>query len=278
MQDAFAYCAELVRAADRDRFLGTLFAPEPHRRALHALYAFDIELARVREAAREPLPGEMRLQWWSEALSGERSAEARANPVAAALFDVVKSHDLPPQRLNAMVEVRRFDIYDEPMASMADLKAYTRNTSTALIELAAQVLSGEQAAAAAEPAGIASGLVAVMRALPVHAARRQDYVPVEVLQRHGAEPRDLYSGRATAGLKSALAELRGVAREHLEAARTQLVHIPAAALPAFLPVSLVRPFLDRLDRSDPFAPADISPWRRQWLIWRAARAPARIAG
>jgi phytoene synthase len=54
--------------------------------------------------------------------------------------------------------------------------------------------------------------------------------------------------------------------------------LPPAAMPALLPVALVRPALDRLERSDPFAPAEIAPWRRQWLIWRAARNPARIAG
>ena len=77
MQDAFAYCAELVRTADRDRFLSSLFAPAEHRAALHALYAFNVEVARVREVAREPLPGEIRLQWWSEVVNGERAEEAR---------------------------------------------------------------------------------------------------------------------------------------------------------------------------------------------------------
>jgi hypothetical protein len=48
-------------------------------------------------------------------------------------------------------------------------------------------------------------------------------------------------------------------------------------LPALLPLALVRPSLDRLEHAAPFAPGEISPWRRQWLIWRAARNPARIA-
>ena len=34
MQDAFAHCEALVRAADKDRFLATLFAPAEHRAAL----------------------------------------------------------------------------------------------------------------------------------------------------------------------------------------------------------------------------------------------------
>ena len=92
MQDAFAYCAELVRTADRDRFLSSLFAPAQHRAALHALYAFNVEVTRVREVAREPLPGEVRLQWWSDVLRGERGGEASANPVASALLAAIKQH------------------------------------------------------------------------------------------------------------------------------------------------------------------------------------------
>jgi NAD(P)-dependent dehydrogenase (short-subunit alcohol dehydrogenase family) len=34
MQDAFAHCEALLRAADKDRFLTTLFAPAEHRNAL----------------------------------------------------------------------------------------------------------------------------------------------------------------------------------------------------------------------------------------------------
>ena len=78
-----AYCADLVRNTDKDRFLASLFAPAERREALHALYAFDIEVARVRDLAREPMPGEIRLQWWSDVLSGTRAGEAAANPVAA---------------------------------------------------------------------------------------------------------------------------------------------------------------------------------------------------
>ncbi len=67
-------------------YLATLFAPAQHRGALHALYAFNIEIARVRDAARQPMPGEIRLQWWREVIDGERAGEALANPVAAALL------------------------------------------------------------------------------------------------------------------------------------------------------------------------------------------------
>ena len=88
---------------------------------------------------------------------------------------------------------------------------------------------------------------------------------------------DLFAGRSSAGLVAALAELRNLARRHLAAASEGVKALPDRAIPAFLPVALVRPSLDRLERSDPFAPVELAPWRRQWLIWRAARNPARIA-
>ncbi len=48
-------------------------------------------------------------------------------------------------------------------------------------------------------------------------------------------------------------------------------------MPAFLPAALVAPMLKRLERdADPFAPHPLPQWRRQWLLWRAARDPRRI--
>jgi len=281
MEDAFAYCAELVRTADRDRFLSSLFAPAEHRAALHALYAFNVEVARVREVAREPLPGEIRLQWWSEVVNGERSEEAAANPVASALLTVIERHRLAAPALTALLDARRFDLYDEPMARLGDLEAYARKTSSALLALAAQILAGvdgEVTETIAAPAGIAYAIAGLMRAFPPHTARRQLYVPLELLDRHGVEPQDIFAGRTSKNLRAVFADLQEVARRHLVAAHQQIATLADAALPAFLPMALVRPSLDRLARRDPFAPAELSPWRRQWLIWRAARNPARIAG
>jgi phytoene synthase len=278
MQDAFAYCAELVRTADRDRFLATLFAPAEHRAALHALYAFNVEVARVREVAREPLPGEIRLQWWSEVIGGERAEEARANPVAAALLAVIERHPLAAMKLTALIEARRFDLYDEPVARLADLEAYGRATSSALIAVAAQILAGVETEQATDAAGIAYAVDGLLRAFPLHAARGQLYVPTEVFERHGVQLHDIFAGRSSDSLRAVFAELRNLARCYLLAAHEQVMTLPPAALPAFLHVALVRPSLKRLDRCDPFAPAELSPWRRQWLIWRAARRPARIAG
>jgi 15-cis-phytoene synthase len=278
MQDAFAYCAELVRAADHDRYLAALFAPAERRGALFALYAFDGEVARVRDVVHQPLAGEIRLQWWSEVLHGERDGEANANPVASALLQTIARHQLGTARLFDLIEAHRFDLYDAPMASIADLEVYARKTASTVLALASKILTGGEAEAVSDPAGTAYGIAALLHAFARHAARGQLYVPAEVLKRHGVETTDVFAGRPSAGLNAAHRELRDIARRHLDAASKSMAEVPAAALPALLPVALVRTMLDRLDRADAFARRDISLWRRQWLIWRAARNSARILG
>jgi phytoene synthase len=276
-RSGFSYCAELVRRADRDRYIATLFAPAPNRNALYALYAFNVEVAQVRNRAREAAPGEIRLQWWHEVLRGERHGEAMASPVAASLLNAIEQHRLPVNALLALLEARRFDLYDEPMRTIAELENYALKTASALLAMAGQIL-GVDAAMAARPAGIAYAVTQILAASPAYAARRQLYLPTELLDRHGVDAADLFARRSSPGLNQAAADLRRLARGHLAAAADKLHALPQRVLPAFLPIAPLRGWLERLDRSDVFSPKALSPWRRQWLIWRAARNPDRLAG
>ena len=69
------------------------------RRALLALFAFNIEIARIREQISQPLAGEIRLQWWSDLLAGTAHGEAAGNPVAAELLRAIERHALPHEPL-----------------------------------------------------------------------------------------------------------------------------------------------------------------------------------
>src|SRR6201999_425186 len=80
------YCAELVRAHDFARYASTLFVSPPQRRALLALYAFNTEVCRIPDQVSQPLPGEMRLQWWSDVLAGQGHGGIEGNPVASELL------------------------------------------------------------------------------------------------------------------------------------------------------------------------------------------------
>jgi 15-cis-phytoene synthase len=155
-------------------------------------------------------------------------------------------------------------------------------TSSTLIGLASTVLEGRSVASEnadlVRHAGTAAGIAGLLKAFPAHARRAQLFVPLEILERHGSGAEEVARGSASAGLRGALAELRNAAREHLRKARSLFRGGPSAVVAAFLPVALTGPTLALMERRgyDPFVPVDLPPWRQQWLIWRAARDPARI--
>jgi phytoene synthase len=277
MPSAFDHCAALVRERDRDRYLATLFAPTERRPALHALYAFNTEIARVREAAREPMPGEIRLQWWREVLRGERVGEARAHPVAAALTEALLRHKLAREQLAQLIDAHAFDLYDEPMQSLGDLTRYAIQTEGVVFGYACRILGADEQAIGTRVmnAGVAHTIASVLGSLARHAARRQLYVPLLLLSQHGVERETVFVRQNTEALTAALAMLRARARWYLglvEAAQ-ELPQI----LPALLPLALTGPMLERMERTaDPFAFTPLPLWRRQWLLWRAARDPRRV--
>jgi phytoene synthase len=275
MTDAFAYCENLLRVGDKDRWLASLFAPVDRRVHLHALYAFNLEVARVRELAREPMAGEIRLQWWREVIAGTRPGEATANPVAAALVETIARHDLPLETFLDLIEARAFDLYNDPMPSLDAFAGYGRRTASGLIELAARVLDPDRAGdELAGPAGIAYATTGLLRAFALHASRGQVYLPADLLARHGAEVSDILAGRTTDALRAALGELRGFARKNFDLFETRRRVLSRAVAPALLPAALVPAYLRRMDRNDydPFkTPVEVPQWRRQWLLWRAAR-------
>ena len=112
--EAYRHCEQLVRTQDKDRFVAALFAPAERRRFLLALYAFALEIARVKTVVREPMAGTIRLQWWIEALSGLRAEEAAASPVMMALQDAARQTGVSLAPLIAAVEARQDELRGEP--------------------------------------------------------------------------------------------------------------------------------------------------------------------
>jgi phytoene synthase len=276
---AYAEAEAAVREADRDRWLAGLFLPEDRRRHVYALSAFSTEIARVRDVVREPMPGEIRMQWWVDAIEGEARGDVQGHPIAAALIDTVRRFSLPRQALVNLVEARRFDLYDDPMPSLADFEGYAGETASVLFQAAAMVLcDGEDPSAAdvSGHAGVAYAIAGLLRALPIHARRGQVYVPADVLSRHGLSADDLRNLQDTPAMRGALSEMREHARHHLSRAMRGLPGIDPRARRAFVGLSLVEPYLKALERQAPFVGvADVAGWRKPALLWLWARRHAR---
>jgi 15-cis-phytoene synthase len=273
MLDAYRHCEALVREADRDRFIASLFAPAARRPHLHALYAFDIELARVGHVVREALAGEIRLQWWRDALAGEARGDVGGHPVAAALIDTIARCDVPTAALRALIDARAHDIYGEPFATSAAFEVHARQSASIIFDVAAAILDRNAAVAGVSgPAGIAATIAGALQNLARDAARGRISLPLDVLDRHGVMAESILRGEASDQLRTALAELAATGRGRLDAARRNWSAVSTDARPAFLPLALTGALLAQAERNrDPFRGRALAPWRRQWLLWRAAR-------
>lgn len=262
-QSTADYCADTIRRHDNDRYLISLFAPAARRPALWALYAFNLEVARTRETVSEPALGDIRLQWWRDALDAAAAGQAPQAPVAQALEALLAEHPLDRAALGGLIDARERDLDDEPPPDMAALETYAEASGGALAVLTLAVLGGggDAAQRSAHHAGTAYALAGLLRALPALARSGRIVLPAAVLAEAGLAPGQV-SDRARqakeTGIGGRLAPaVRGVAdtaRRHLEAARRERGAVPAAARSALLPAALAAHDLARLARCgyDPF--------------------------
>lgn len=265
-----------VRAADPDRYLAALYAPADRREALFALYAFNAEIAAVRDRIREPMAGEVRLQWWRDAIAAEGDEAAAGHPLAEALRRAILAHRLPERAFDAMLEARVFDLYDDPMPTRTDLEGYCGETASALIQLAALVLDPAAAphfSDLAGHAGCAQAMAGLLALVPLHRAHGQCYVPADILAAAGSSPQEFLAGDGGPNAVNAVAAMVALARQHLAAFERGASTLPQALRPAFLPLALTGALLDRVERAGPAA-LRLSPrlplWRRHFLMFSRA--------
>src|SRR5690242_1203547 len=281
-KDASAFCADLVRSHDFARYASAVFVPAVERRALLALYAFNVEIFRIRDQVTQPMPGEIRMQWWTDLLAGAAHGGIEGNPVAAELLAVIRAYNLPVEPLSRLIDEHQFDLYNDPMPTLAALEGYAHETASALFALAARVLGPPSAEIEhlARHAGLAYGFTQVIVSLPRDAARRQLFVPLQLLQSHGSSLDEVFAGKQTPKVRAAVDQLIGEARQHLKTAESLLAQVPPTVRPAFLPLVLVRRDLARMSRADndPFVLRVPSRFSILWALWRASRSKAFKGG
>lgn len=266
MSDPLEICLATLRDTDRDRYLACLLSPIEKRGFLAALYAFNAETARIRELTKQPLAGEIRLQWWRDLLEGDAKGDAAANPVAAGLLKSLETFDLPRQPLLNMLDARIFDLYDDPMPDRSSLEGYAGETASALLQLAAMILDRETVTGISEisgHAGVAQAISGILLLMPIHRRRGQIYVPQDILRATGLD-RDMFlNAEGGEKLDNAIRAFVALGQEHLHKARSAGV-IPKNLMPAFLPVTLVPSILAQAERKAGSVVTDFSP-SPQWL-------------
>lgn len=276
--DNAALTADFLKQHDRDRYLASLVLPEVARGPIQALYAFSADVAAVRERISEPAPGEIRLQWWDDALTGKGHGKVRSNPVADTLLSAIGEYGLPVVPLQRLIAARRFDLYDDPMPDLESFEGYAGETVSTLYQYAAMVLNHGvpvETGDAAGHLGVAQAMLGHVRAFGYNAAKGRLFLPLPLLAAHGVGERAIFSGTDTPQLRAALSQVGEMAGEHLAQAETAIAALPKALRPAFAMLAVLKLEHRRLPKiiAHPFAkPEPLADYRKLFALsvwsWR----------
>lgn len=184
MQKKLSYCGELMRQHDPDRFLLSLFAPSQHQDALWTLFAFNHEIAKTREVVSEPMLGQIRLQWWRDALAGIYDGDKiLEHEVVEPLAAVIKSHELPREKLEALIDARERDLMAQPYNDTQTLLDYIDQTSIPLIELALSVIGAQEDEGVTAKIARNYAFVGLVRAIPYNNYDHADLI-IDTAKKH----------------------------------------------------------------------------------------------
>ena len=244
-----------ARQLDRDRYLAALLAPQHARDSLMALAAFHGEIARVPLTVTEPAIGDIRLQWWRDALLTP-AGTATGNPIADAMRETMREHALSGEVLIEIIDAYAHMLEAGTMTTTAAIEAHIEATQGVVFRAAGQVLGS-----AAAPVG------------SMLAAAAQSYGRVQLLR---ALPLLVSKGRnpfGDADIAASVQSLLTQAKAELAKARQLATAAPATILPAILPLALVEPYLAALEGVGSHVAgqrADISPITRVWRLLKAS--------
>ena len=266
------YCLQQIRRFDRDRYLTVVAAPQQAASDLAVLYAFNLEIALVRDSVSEPMLGRIRLQWWREAIAEVYEGRTRHHAVLQSLAALQARTPLSRACFERMIDARESELDEIIPIDLAALEAYAEATSADLLRLAADAAGLDpQSPGLADlirHVGVGFGLTGIARATLYLARRRSTLLPASLQQKHRVSLDLLYELKPQPGLNAAIAELAAAARHHLEAAKR--IAAPKPLLPALRIGTLARAQLARLRQHnhDLFDPRSIAASPRD--IWRLA--------
>lgn len=262
---------DAARAYDRDRYLSALLAPAAAREDLVVLAAYLGEIKRIPLAVRDPAIGEIRLQWWRDALS---PGLVSGHPVADAVLDLQRRRSLDRDLLLAPIEGTSRELYEDGIQDGPEFAQYAEETEGTAIRLTLAVLGGPNVRKAdgfVEPAAQALMLTRLALTLPQHLALGRLPLPAD-FPSDQRDPRGAGAEEAKEAARGLILSLAEEATRALAQYRNLETRPGADLMAAFLPLSLVEPYLKaavKPGRDVLVDVADISPLSRVMRLWFA---------
>lgn len=269
MTGAFEH-AEVVRSARDlayDDYLAALLAPRASQQDLITLAALFGELARIPLHVTDATLGEIRLQWWRDALA---TGALSGHPVADAALALAPRLPAPLSELiEPVIEAHAAELYAEPFPTADAFDAYATAPVAASFALRAALLGKSNLATdPVAAAASALGRVRTIARLPFLFAKGRYPVPADRLDLSGdgeiGEP----------ALRQAMANLINDAATAWTALRPRLQRISPDLRRVVLPAALAGPYLRVIQKDGRDVLRDVadpSPLQRSAALWLAAR-------
>ena len=175
LKRAQKYCVSEVKKFDPDRYLTALVASQEQRNPLFALFAFNLELAKICESVSEPMLGRIRLQWWRESISEVYKGTPREHGVITALVPVIKRYAISRKLFEEMFDAREFDLERRNPKNLSELLSYAGGTSGILFKILANLCNSDQETA--YKLGVTWAIIGLMKSISFHQAQGRCYLP-----------------------------------------------------------------------------------------------------
>ena len=235
---------ETLRQFDPKRYLCCLYLDEKLRKDVALLYAFDAEIARIPTLVSEPMPGEIRLQWWRDLIASGNNAGS--GPLANSLMELIIRHDLPRETFHAYLDARIFDLYHDPMPDTGTFEGYLGETISLILRNICRCAGAEHSellANACGHAGMAIGIARLLERCGADRALQKVYFPLDMLADVGLEREGWLREEVDGRHEMMMEKLCSMGRHHLTFARTLIGQLEPKIRSIFLELTLAEPVL-----------------------------------
>jgi 15-cis-phytoene synthase len=257
------------------RYFSLLYAPEPKREALLALYVIDAEIRESAQSANHDV-AHTRLQWWRTEVDRLVNGSPQ-HPATRVLNDYARIGLGAFAKLHEALVAADMDLARMTYSNQQELRAYCSRSGGAIAELIATQLAApepldEPSRAAANRIGVGVRESEILRDLRQDACDGRIYLPLDDLQRNAVELDSLRGREMTPQLREALKSFHRAVNEDLQP--PALAQRNGALRPLFVLAALHARLLDRIAqrRYDVASErVELGPIEKPWIAWRAAR-------
>lgn len=212
-----------VKKYDPERYMCSLFAEGERQKALEVLYAFNLEIAKIKEMVSDVMPGMIRLVWWREVIEEIYAGKnPRAHEVAEQLAVIIKKYNLSQEYFLRIIEGREHDFDEEPPEHISVLEKYAANTSSSLLFLALEILeiNDDNSKHVAEHIGIVWCIAGLLRSAYINMPEGKFILFPQTLMNDAGIAKDSYGSKDfLKGSKKLVEKLVEYARFHARKAK-----------------------------------------------------------